>query len=128
MVNNSIVEKLLQFFKDNGISILEAVQALSNKEALMEALNYREIEEQPSYTFKEAVAWIKEHFDPKLHAGATITKKVAQDGTITLSCCLTNKENEPLTRAGDPFLQVRTKEICQDLKDNFGDKDMIIIQ
>ena len=127
MVNNSIVEKLLQFLKDNGISRLEAVQALSNKEALMEALNYTEIE-QPSYTFKEAVAWIKEHFDPKLHAGATITKKVAQDGTITLSCCLTNKENEPLTRAGDPFLQVRTKEICQDLKDNFGDKDMIIIQ
>lgn len=127
MVNNSIVEKLFQFLKDNGISRLEAVQALSNKEALMEALNYTEIE-QPSYTFKEAVAWIKEHFDPKLHAGATITKKVAQDGTITLSCCLTNKENEPLTRAGDPFLQVRTKEICQDLKDNFGDKDMIIIQ
>lgn len=127
MVNNSIVEKLLQFLKDNGISRLEAVQALSNKEALMEALNYTEIE-QLNYTFKEAVAWIKEHFDPKLHAGATITKKVAQDGTITLSCCLTNKENEPLTRAGDPFLQVRTKEICQDLKDNFGDKDMIIIQ
>lgn len=127
MVNNAIVEKLLQFLKGNGIDVWQARQILLDKETLAVAWNYTEIE-QLNYTFKEAVAWIKEHFDPKLHAGATITKEVAQDGTITLSCCLTNKENEPLTRAGDPFLQVRTKEICQDLKDNFGDKDMIIIQ
>ena len=90
-------------------------------------MEYTEIK-QESYSFKEAINWIKKYFDPGLHTSASITKEVRQDGTIILNCCLINKEGEALTRPKDPFLRVTTRNICQDLKNNFGDKDLIVIK
>lgn len=124
--NNAMMEKLLKFLKENDID-LSALNEMLNADTFLMAWNHTEIE-QPSYTFKEAISWIKEHFDPKLHTSASITKEVSQDGTIILNCCLISKEGEPLAEPKDPFLRVETKEICQDLKDNFGDKNMIVIK
>lgn len=121
------IAKILKFLKDEGISIEEVLSILGDKDTWLTAWNYTEIE-QESYSFKEAISWIKKYFDPRLHTSASITKEVRQDGTIILNCCLINKEGEALTRPKDPFLRVTTRNICQDLKDNFGDKDLIVIK
>lgn len=121
------IAKILKFLKDEGISIEEVLSILGDKDTWLTAWNYTEIE-QESYSFKEAISWIKKYFDPRLHTSASITKEVRQDGTIILNCCLINKEGEALTRPKDPFLRVTTRNICQDLKNNFGDKDLIVIK
>lgn len=121
------IAKILKFLKDEGISIEEALSILGDKDTWITAWNYTEIK-QESYSFKEAINWIKKYFDPGLHTSASITKEVRQDGTIILNCCLINKEGEALTRPKDPFLRVTTRNICQDLKNNFGDKDLIVIK
>lgn len=126
MVNNAMMEKLLKFIKENDID-LSALNEMLNADTFLMAY-YHEDKEQESYSFKEAISWIKKYFDPKLHTSASITKEVRQDGTIILNCCLINKDGEALTRPKDRFLRVTTRNICQDLKYNFGDKDMIIIQ
>lgn len=104
--------------------VKEALQALEKIE-LKESTD--SVLECKIYSFKEALAWIKEHLDPKRHGAASITKEMEGD-KIVLKLCFLDHDRKPLLKEGDWFLKVKTDEICQDLKNNFGDKDMIIVQ
>ena len=63
MVNNAMMEKLLKFIKENDID-LSALNEMLNADTFLMAY-YHEDKEQESYSFGEAISWIKKYFDPK---------------------------------------------------------------
>ncbi|WP_104708642.1 hypothetical protein [Helicobacter felis] len=130
MINNgkdiNLAEKIAKFFKDNGID-LASLQELLKADVFFMALNHTEIK-QDKYSFKELLAWVKEHFNPNLHSAASLTREEKPGEGIILSCCFMDKKNAPMTSAKDPFLRVITKELDEDLKKNFGSKDMVLLQ
>lgn len=126
MKDNEIMDKLIEFLKENNISTLD-LKAMLDKYDFSTTRKYTEIK-QPSYTFKEAIAWIKENVNTERYNSANILKEVSKKGIITLTCCFMDKEGKVLVGPDDPFLRVETNEICQDFKDNFGDKNVIKIQ
>ncbi len=125
---DDLLKELLVLFKKYGIEIEEAIQYLKElgTKAVLAAWGYTEIECQ-QYTFKELMKWIQDNFNQNKHSAASVTKEM-QDGKIILKCCFLNKNKEPLAEIGDLFLKVKTDSICDDLKNNFGNKDMIIIE
>ena len=128
---NEIFKKIGDVLREKGIGIEEMLSfvALLNEKTLGAAWNYTEVkvESGKTYTFKEALTWIQDHLDENKHSGATITRET-QDNKIVLKCCFLDTNKKPLAKFGDLFLKVSTDSICQDFKDNFGDKDMIVIE
>ncbi|WP_104682273.1 hypothetical protein [Helicobacter felis] len=124
--NGNIVEQIVKFLKDNGID-LASLQELLKADVFLMALNHTEIK-QDKYSFKELLAWVKEHFNPNLHSAASLTKEEKAGEGLILSCCFMDKKNAPMTSAKDPFLRVITKELDEDLRKNFGSKDMVLLQ
>ncbi|CCB80111.1 hypothetical protein HBZC1_11250 [Helicobacter bizzozeronii CIII-1] len=121
-----LIEELMAFLKEKGF-LLEDLRKLLNQDTFLQAWNYTEIK-QDKYSFKELLAWVKEHFNPNLHSAASLTKEEKAGEGLILSCCFMDKKNAPLTSEKDPFLRVMTKELDEDLKKNFGNKDMIMLK
>ncbi|WP_120952311.1 hypothetical protein [Helicobacter sp. L8] len=124
--NSNIVEQIVKFLKDNGID-LASLQEMLKADSFLQAWNYTELK-QDKYSFKELLSWVKEHFNPSLHSAASLTKEEKAGVGIILSCCFMDKKNEAMAEAKDPFLRVIAKEIDEDLKKNFGNKDMIVLK
>ncbi|WP_163533535.1 hypothetical protein [Helicobacter suis] len=123
---SKLIEELVAFLKEKGL-VLEELKKLLNQDVFLQAWNYTEVK-QDKYSFKELLAWIKEHFNPNLHSAANLTKEEKAGVGIILSCCFMDLKNAPMTSEKDPFLRVITKELDEDLKKNFGNKDMILLK
>ncbi|WP_104708363.1 hypothetical protein [Helicobacter ailurogastricus] len=122
-----IKKALVKLMKEMGCSLANVKEAFKqiSLDTLLQAWNYTEVN-QDKYSFKELLNWVKQHLKPNFHSGASITKE-EKAGVIILSCCLMDKNNMPMTSPKDPFLRVITKELDEDLKKNFGDKNVIVL-
>ncbi|WP_104629471.1 hypothetical protein [Helicobacter bizzozeronii] len=126
----SVVEEIMKVIKEKGFGledIKKALEELSNPDTGSQSCNYTELK-QDSYSLKEVIAWVKKHFNPNLHNAASLLKEEGKSGEIILSCCLMDKKDEPMSDSKDPFLRVITKELDEDLKKNFGNKNMIVLR
>ncbi|EMZ38431.1 hypothetical protein LS77_005205 [Helicobacter bilis] len=126
---NENAKKVGDVLREAGIGIEEILSFVAsfNEKTLAAAYNYYKVENVKTYTFKEALEWIQDKLDKDKHGGATITRET-QDNKIILKCCFLDTNKKPLAKFGDLFLNVSTDSICQDFKDNFGDKNMIVIE
>ncbi|BCZ19958.1 hypothetical protein NHP190012_16000 [Helicobacter sp. NHP19-012] len=124
--SGKLIEELVAFLKEKGF-LLEELKKLLNQDTFLQAWNYTEVK-QDKYSFKELLTWVKEHFNPNLHSAASLTKEEKAGVGLILSCCFMDKKNTPLTSEKDPFLRVIAKELDEDLKKNFGTKDMIMLK
>lgn len=81
-------------------------------------------------TFKDCVAWIKPKISAEIHSGAVVYKTAKNDGAqkLDVKISLLDKNGNPLSDSKSPFLIVHCNSVDADLKNAFGDKDMIILK
>jgi hypothetical protein len=76
-----------------------------------------------------SIKWIKEHFPKGVASGACITREInQQENGFTLHHNFLDKENNPMIGSEYPTLVVNTKLLSEDIRSQFGNKDMIIIR
>ncbi len=81
-------------------------------------------------TFQDCVGWIKPKISAEIHSGAVVYKTAKNDGgqKLDVKISLLDKNGNPLPDSKSPFLIVHCNSIDADLKNAFGDKNMIILR
>ncbi|RDU66064.1 hypothetical protein CQA53_04470 [Helicobacter didelphidarum] len=120
------IKAWLERNKVDSKEIANLFTTIFGTETLKAAWNYREVETD-KYTFKELLQWAKDNIQEGKHNGVAVVREKA-DGKIILSAMFLGKNDEPLSSLGEPYLHVKTQSIDSDLEENFGDKDMIVLQ
>lgn len=97
------------------------------------ALNSQE-RECDLITFRECLKWVKDYFNPEIHGGAVIFRKSeGKDSSIEgnkliLKICFLGKDGGLLSDNSSPNLTIRCKAVDDDLKSNFGNKEIIVLR
>ncbi|OBV28587.1 hypothetical protein BKN38_09865 [Helicobacter sp. CLO-3] len=124
------IEELKKLLIGLGLDPDQAIEFLKNldMEQLKLAWNYKELKVD-TYSFRDAIEWIKSEMDQNKHKyNGAVINKTEENGKIILTICLLDKKDEPMLKLGDAFCKVETLSICDDLRANFGDKNMCIIK
>lgn len=126
-----IIDTAKKIIYDGAIDIIKDIsnniKAL-NEDDLKRAQNHQETTVD-EHNMSSSIKWIKEHFPKEVASGACITRDVnlKGDGFIIHHNFL-DKENNPMIGSEYPTLVVNTKSLSEDIRSQFGNKDMIIIR
>ncbi|WP_104695946.1 hypothetical protein [Helicobacter salomonis] len=124
--NKVDVDWLLKQIQEDP-DLRQRIESVLNKKALEMAWNHEEVKKR-QYTFKEALEWIQKNFDSRIYSAANIMREQIEEHQIVLSCCFLDKNGNPLVGSENPFLRVETSELDQDLVENFGDENLIVVK
>lgn len=139
-----IVNIISELFESTNAIVLPSIQTIlkeiGNKyisllsediEGLVKiAMNYEE-KNTEEYNLEDAVKWFKYNMSA-LHnpgsKGCILKSEDDKNEIIELHHCFLNKNNKPLINNNSPHLLVKTLSLDPDLLNQFGDKNMILLQ
>ncbi len=79
------------------------------------------------FSFKDCIEWVKKYFDNKKHSGAAVGK-IQDDKKLLLKVSFIDPDEELLSDEESPYLIVRCNDIDKNFKNQFGDKNLIILK
>lgn len=127
MTNPSLLKAFEEWAKNFKPEEIFAFLRNTNLETLKAAWNYKE-ENVAKISFKELIAWVQDNIKQDKHGGVVILKEKGKQRALSLKVMLLDKAEKPLSNLGDPYLVVETDAMDEDLINNFGDKDMVILK
>ncbi len=120
LLGESIFENLDELEKE-----IEACGGLKNACALAWNLEEKDVD---VYTFKECVAWLKEHINKENARGAYIHKKELADKKYELNVFFFDSDKKALKGDNNSWLIVRCNSLDEDFIRSFGTRDVLVVQ
>ncbi len=138
---DDIMQDILNLIKDEDIKdflamnvedFVEEVTKRSKEiltpEHIKMAWNYEE-KNTKKYSFLESVNWVKSNMPTNIKAAAIYREENGTDnGIIKLHLCFLDEEDNPLLNGGYPHIVINTLELDNELLNNFGDNNLIVLR
>lgn len=128
--DEKLMRELTDFVKKHGKKAYDCFTKIQEAGGWRKFVNtawYGEEKETSTFTFKECIEWVKPFYDKEKHSGAIIAKKQTED-RLLIKVCFLGMDGKPLSDEESHFLIVRCNEIDENLKNQFGDKNVIILR
>lgn len=116
-------EKAFAYYAD----LKKTVDDMGGLESFLKRIWNGEEKETDIFSFKECIEWVKKYFNQKEHSGAAVGK-VQDNKRLILKVCFVAQNGEPLSDEESPYLIVRCNDIDKTFKNQFGDKDVILLK
>lgn len=135
LIGDFIFKNLKDSFNDGIILRIEDIKNILSKEdqenLTIEQLKiewrYEEINVE-KYTFSNAVTWIKLNIGEGIKKAAILKNRDNVTNIVTLKIILIDENNNPVLDGKLPQMIINTYQIDEELMNNFGDKNLLIIK
>lgn len=87
-----------------------------------------EEKETDELTLEFVMKWVKSNFNPKIHSSACLYVKKQAFGVTQNHLCYLDKQNEPMLDGKEKHLIIYAKKMDKELKEQLGNKDMLIFK
>lgn len=135
LIGDFIFKNLKDSFNNGIILRIEDIKNILSKEdqenLTIEQLKiewrYEEINVE-KYTFSNAVTWIKLNIGEGIKKAAILKNRDNVTNIVTLKIILIDENNNPVLDGKLPQMIINTYQIDEELMNNFGDKNLLIIK
>ena len=108
--------------------VIEEINHIKSKDDFISTAEKRE-----NFTMEDVIRFFKqkeisEKLKKDTNLQAVVLKNPVKENQIHIICCLYDKNKEKVILEQPPLLNILTDKIDEDLIDQFGDKDMIVLQ
>lgn len=129
VVPEEMKKELAKLVKKYGRKIFDycaEIKASGGLAELLETAWYGEEKETDIISLAECIEWVKTYLDRDKHSGAIIAKEQIE-GKLTLKICYMGTDGKVLPDEESRYLIIRCRDMDEKLKNQFGDKNTIVL-
>jgi|GEM_PF-6146676 len=128
--DDEFIREMTELVKKYGKKACECFSKIQEAGGWQKFVNtawYGDEKETDIFTFKDCLEWVKTYYDKEKHSGAFVAKK--QGGNkLLIKICFAGKDGNPLPDEESHYLIVRCNDLDDNFKNQFGDKNTIILK